>query len=104
MNLLDLRGLFAPRDAATSAQLVRAINQVRRNSSLYLRIWRADRGFQLQSEALPSPPASLRNLLSGPSSSGGVGNTWSAVLAEMELDGFATLVSGSETVRVTVTP
>jgi hypothetical protein len=105
MNITDLRLPAGTRPAATGAQLIRAINQVRRNSSVYVRVWRTDRGFQLQSEALPSPPASLRNLLAeGPSASGGVSSTWAAVLGEMELDGFGTVVSGSETIRVTVKP
>lgn len=101
MNLLDYRGAGA-REASSGAQLVRAINQLRRNSNLYVRVWRADRGFQLQGEQLPSPPASLKHVLSGPAGSGVVSHTWTSTLAEMEMDGFGTVVSGTETIRVTV--
>jgi hypothetical protein len=102
MNLLDQRGSGA-HDASSGDQLVRAINHWRRNRNLYVRVWRPDRGFQLKGEQLPSPPASLKTVLSAaPSGGGGMTNTWSATLAEMEMDGFGTVVSGSETIRITV--
>jgi hypothetical protein len=103
MNLLDYRWPFAQREATSGPQLVRAINRTRRNSSLYVRVWRTDRGFQLQNDQLPSPPASLRQILSsGPAASGGISNTWMAVISEMELDGYAAALSGSETIQITV--
>jgi hypothetical protein len=105
MNLLDLRGLTPSREAATSLQLVRAINELRRNNKLYVRVWRTDRGFQVENDPLPSPPASLRALLAGgAAATGGLGTTYSAVLDEMELAGFDTAVAGSETIRLTVKP
>ena len=100
MNLIEQRA--GAREASSGAQLVRAINQQRRNSNLYVRVWRADRGFQLQGEQLPSPPASLKQILSGPSAVGAVTPSWIATLAEMEMDGFGTVVSGTETIRVNV--
>ena len=103
LNLLDLQAPGSTREAATAAQLVRSINRARKNSSLYVRVWRPDRGFTLQSEPLPSLPASLKSVLSsGPSGSGLVGASWSSILAEMEMDGFDTAVSGSATLRLAV--
>ncbi|MBI3665911.1 MAG: hypothetical protein HY236_06750 [Acidobacteria bacterium] len=105
MNLSDQRGLAGPggREATSSAQLVRAINQLRKNSCLYVRVWRSERGFQLQGEPLPAPPASLKSVLAAGSASGGlISNTWTAVLAELEMDGPGTVVSGTGTIRVTV--
>ncbi len=106
MNLLDLQALGAgggAREATSGAQLVRAINQLRRNSNLYVRVWRSDRGFQLQGEQLPSPPAALRNVLAAaPSGGGGISNTWVSMVSEMEMDGLGTAVSGVETIRVMV--
>ncbi|HYM12486.1 MAG TPA: hypothetical protein VEU62_17245 [Bryobacterales bacterium] len=102
MNLLD-QSAPAARQASSGAQLVRAINRLRRNNNLYVRVWRPDRGFELEGEQLPSPPASLKNLLgAAPSGGGGITNTWIATLAEMEMDGLETVVSGTETIRVTV--
>jgi hypothetical protein len=102
MNMLDQQWAGG-RDAASGEQLVRAINQLRKNSSLYVRVWRSDHGFQLQGEQLPSPPASLQSVLAAaPSGGGGMNSTWLSTLAEMELDGLGTVVSGSETVRVQV--
>jgi len=101
MNLLDLR-LPSVRDASSGVQLVRAINQQRRNSNLYVRVWRADRGFQLQGEQLPAPPASLRQVLAGPSSASAITPSFSSVVAEMEISSLGTVVSGTETLRVMV--
>lgn len=103
MNLMDLRLPTLGRESTSGAQLVRAINRTRRNSCLYVRVWRTDKGFQLQNDQLPSPPASLRQILgAGPSSSGGITNTWTALVAEMELDSTSSALSGSETIRITV--
>ncbi len=105
MNLMDLRFPGGGREATSGGQLVRAINRSRRNSTLYVRVWRADRGFVLQGEPLPSPPASLRHILSaGPAASGGIANTWMTTVAEMEIDSSTNALSGSETVRLTVKP
>jgi hypothetical protein len=99
MNLLDLQAPGMTREASSGPQLVRAINQLRKNSSLYVRVWRPDRGFALPNEPLPSPPASLRSVLAA---SGGITNTWTAILAEIEIDAGETAVSGSATIRLTV--
>jgi hypothetical protein len=103
MNLLDLRAPNSGGEPTSGAQLVRAINRTRRNSRLYVRVWRTDKGFQLQNDQLPSPPASLRQILgAGPSASGGITNTWTTMVADMELDVAPSTVSGSETIRITV--
>ncbi len=103
MNLMDLRLPTLGRESTSGTQLVRAINRTRRNSCLYVRVWRTDKGFQLQNDQLPSPPASLRQILgAGPSASGGITNTWTALVAEMELDSPSSALSGSETIRITV--
>jgi hypothetical protein len=103
MNLMDLRLPTGAREATSGTQLVRALNRTRRNSALYIRVWRSERGFQLQNDLLPSPPASLRQILSaGPAASGGITNTWAALIAEVELDASSSAISGSETIRITV--
>jgi hypothetical protein len=103
MNLMDLRLTTLGRESTSGTQLVRAINRTRRNNCLYVRVWRTDKGFQLQNDQLPSPPASLRQILgAGPSASGGITNTWTALLADMELEQASSAISGSETIRITV--
>jgi hypothetical protein len=103
LNVMDLRFPAGMREPASGGQLIRAINRSRRNGNLYVRVWRPDRGFQLQNDQLPSPPASLRLVLSeGPSASGGIYNTWAAVIAELEMGASAGAVSGAETIRITV--
>jgi len=102
MNLLDLPAGGRGREVSSAAQLVRAINQLRRNSNLYARVWRSERGYQLQGETLPSPPASLRNILAGPAGGGSISSIWSLPLAELEIPGTGAALSGSETIRLTV--
>jgi len=96
--------LFAnPRQAASSAQLVEALNRLRRNDRLYVRVWRPSRGFLLQTERLPEPPASVAGLLSIPSRTGGeVREEWQSTLAEVEIDSLGSVVNGQVNTRVTV--
>jgi hypothetical protein len=96
--------LFAnPRQAASPDQLIHALNRLRRNDRLYIRIWRPTRGFVLQTERLPAPPASVAGLLSIPSKTGGeVRDEWQSAMAEMELDGFDSVVNGQIHTKVTV--
>jgi hypothetical protein len=96
--------MFAnPRQAASSAQLVEALNRLRRNDRLYVRLWRPSRGFLLQTERLPEPPASVAGLLSIPSKTGGeVREEWQSTLAEVEIDSLGSVVNGQVNTRVTV--
>jgi hypothetical protein len=96
--------LFAnPRQAPSPDQLIHALNRLRRNDRLYIRIWRPARGFVLQTERLPAPPASVAGLLSIPSKTGGeVKDEWQSAMAEIELGGFDSVVNGQIHTKVTV--
>jgi hypothetical protein len=84
-------------------QLVRAINKLRRNNRLYVRISRFEAGFTIQGESFPSPPPSVaRTFSSDPSLSPNVSPTFSSTVGEYELDPLPSLVSGVRTVTVTV--
>jgi len=84
-------------------QLVRAINKLRRNNRLYVRISRFEAGFTIQGENFPSPPPSVaRTFSSDPSLSPNVSPTFSSTVGEYELDPLPSLVSGVRTVTVTV--
>ena len=103
LNLLEWRSFATPRRATELGQLVRAVNRLRRNDRLYIRVWRSAKTFLLNSERLPSPPASVAGLLSKPgAAAGGVETDWYATLAEFELDGLDNVVHGSVTIPLTV--
>ena len=84
-------------------QLVRAINKLRRNNRLYVRVSRLVPGFTIQGESFPSPPPSVsRTFSSDPSLSANISPTFVSTVAEYELDPVPSLVSGVKTVTVMV--
>ena len=53
----------------TARQVIAALNGWKSNGSAWIRIWRAETGYQVGGEDLPSPPASLALLLAKPMAS-----------------------------------
>ena len=103
LNLLEWRSFATPRRATEPGQLVRAVNRLRRNDRLYIRVWRSAKTFLLNSERLPSPPASVAGILSKPgAAAGSVETDWYTTLAEFEVDGLDNVVHGSITIPLTV--
>ena len=103
LNLLDWR-IFASRTRAQGpAKLVEAMNRLRRNDRLYVRVWRSSQAFLLDTERLPNPPASVLALLSSPlAQGGGLTADWQSTIHEFELDGLDSVVRGSVSTRITV--
>ncbi len=103
LNLAEVRELpggFAPR---TPAQLVRAINNLRKNNRLYVRLSRPQTAFLLHGTQFPSPPPSLARAMSNePSASTNVTTTRVSTLAEAELEPLPSAVTGQKTITVTV--
>ncbi len=103
LNALDWRTFREPRRARDLNHLVRAMNRLRRNDRLYVRIWRPSRGFLLHTERLPTPPSSVAGLLSSPgAAAAGVVSDWRTTLAEYEIDGLGSVVRGSVNLKVSV--
>ena len=103
LNLLEWRSFATPRRAGELSRLVRAVNRLRRNDHLYIRVWRSAQTFLLNSERLPSPPASVANLLTKPGAAAGrVETDWHTTLAEFELGSLDNVVHGSVTIPLTV--
>lgn len=103
LNAQEWQMFANPRQAASAPQLVEALNRLRRNDRLYVRLWRPSRGFLLQTERLPDPPASVAGLLSIPSKTGGeVREEWQSTIAEVEIGGFDSVVGGQVSAKVTV--
>ncbi|MBI4873902.1 MAG: hypothetical protein HY822_04625 [Acidobacteria bacterium] len=97
-NFTEYRHLLTapPRSAA---QVLSILNGLRTNAKAYVRVWRADAGFQVQGEDLPSAPPSLALILNrGGIQSSGRGSK----LAEFEISGPDAVVSGSKTIQVEV--
>ena len=102
-HMLSWRTFRKPRRARDLNHLVRAMNRLRRNDRLYVRIWRPSRGFLLHTERLPAPPSSVAALLSSPgAAAAGVLSDWRTTLAEYEIDGLGSVVRGSVNLKVLV--
>ncbi len=73
LDLMQLQQLQEGFRARGVGQLVQAINHLRRNDRLYLRVTEAGREYVVDGEPLPSPPPSVaRALAGGPSVNSGV--------------------------------
>ncbi len=100
MERREARQAFQPRDLD---QLIRAINSLRKNNRLYVRLSRADRsGAIVSGEYLPSLPPSVMNILQADDSTSGFTPLRSSTILEQEVvTDFS--VSGSRVLTVKVT-
>ena len=104
LNVLEWRGLLAGRKSRGAAEMIRLVNRLRRSDRAYVRVWRQKQSLWLQSERLPSPPASLRAVLSTAEGRGaGAAQDLSLTLAEAVLGEFDSLVRGRVDLQFTVT-
>ena len=71
LNVVEWQNLFGSGRARELPELVRAINRLRRNDRLYVRLWRPGRAVRVNTEQLPAPPASVASVLSLPAAAGG---------------------------------
>lgn len=103
LNFLEWRTFASTTRAQDPAKLIQAMNRLRRNDRLYIRVWRSAQGFQLETERLPDPPSSVTALLSSPRSQGsGVASEYQSTLEEFEIDGLDSIVRGSVNTRIMV--
>lgn len=101
-NLADFRQIVGatPR---TPEQLITTVNDLHSNNKAYIRVWRADPAFQLEGADLPDPPPSVALILAGSQSSlAGITQTRNAKVAEMEIDGGDSVITGAKTVQVEI--
>jgi hypothetical protein len=86
------------------AGLVRAINRLRRNDQLYVRLWRTGQAVHVNMEQLPEPPASVAGVLSLPNAAGGRNaHDLQSVIEELEIGGLGSVVEGGLSMKVTIT-
>ena len=103
LNLMEWQSLFANGKARELPELVRAINRLRRNDRLYVRLWQPGRALRVHTEKLPAPPASVASVLSLPAAAGGRdAQDWQSTVGEFELDGLSSVVAGNISMKVTI--
>jgi hypothetical protein len=103
LNVTEWQNLFANGKARELPELVRAINRLRRNDRLYVRLWRPGRALRVHTEQLPAPPASVASVLSLPAAAGGRdAQDWQSTIGEFELDGSSSVIAGNISMKVTV--
>jgi hypothetical protein len=90
-----------PRDLT---QLIRFMNNIRKNDHLYVRLFRKEQGAVVKGEGLPALPPSLLSILRSERSSGGVNSIQTSALMEYELPPSDYVVSGTRTLQLTVKP
>ena len=90
---------FAPRDLS---QLVRAINKLKRNNRLYVRVMRAGTGAIVNNEEMPVLPPSMLATLGSSRTSGGYTPLSVATLAEHELPPSQFIISGQQSITINV--
>jgi hypothetical protein len=104
LNMIEWQSLLANSKARELPELVRAINRLRRNDRLHVRLWRPGRAVRVHTEQLPAPPASVAGVLSVPEAAGASNaQDWQSTLAEFELDGLGSVVEGNISLKVNVT-
>lgn len=87
----------------TPAQVSAFLNGMRGNSSAWVRVWRADPGFQTQGEDLPAPPAGMALIFGRmPGALGAPLLARTTKLAEIEIPLGEAIVTGSRTAQVEI--
>ena len=95
--------LWQSANGRTPSQVVAFLNGMRGNSSAYVRVWRADPGYQTQGEDLPAPPASMALIFARtPGALGGPVMARTTKLAEIEIPLGEAIVTGSRTAQVEI--
>jgi hypothetical protein len=92
---------FVPRDLS---QLIKFINNIRKNDRLYIRVYRSEPGAVIKGEGLPALPPSLLSILRSERNAGGMSSIQTSVYMEYELPPAEYIVTGSRSLSVTVKP
>jgi hypothetical protein len=87
---------------ATLRQLVRAINNLKKNDRLYIRLFRDQPGALIDGEALPDLPPSLLALYKSEKTSGDVKTINKVIYVEHELTPTNFVLSGQKVIKVNI--
>ncbi len=101
-NLAEYQNLIGGR-MRTASQVVQLLNELRSNTGVYVRVWRADRSYTVQGRSLPAPPASVSLILGREQAAdAGASLSYAAKLAEFRIDTGDAAVTGAQTIQVEV--
>jgi hypothetical protein len=90
-----------PRDLA---QLIKFINNLRKNDRLYLRMFRREAGAVIRGEGLPGLPPSILSILRSDRTTGSMSPIQTVPLMEFELPPAEYIVNGSKLLNIVIKP
>jgi hypothetical protein len=90
-----------PRDLT---QLIKFINNLRKNDHLYVRFFRQEAGAVIKGEGLPGLPPSILSILKSERKAGALNPIHTSTLMEYELPTTDNMVTGAKTLRLMVKP
>lgn len=85
-------------------QLIRFINNIRKNDRLYVRLFRREAGAVVKGEGLPALPPSILSILRSERNAGSMSPIQTSPLLEYELPASDYVVSGSKLLALTIRP
>jgi len=92
---------FIPRDLS---QLIKFINNLRKNDRLYIRIFRREAGAIVKGEGLPGLPPSVLSILRSDRNTGGMNPIQTSTFMEYELPPSDYVISGSKILTLQIKP
>jgi hypothetical protein len=90
-----------PRDLT---QLIKFINNIRKNDRLYIRLFRQEAGAVVRGEGLPALPPSILSILRSERNSGGITPIQTSAYMEYELPPSDYVVTGSQLINLVIKP
>jgi len=90
-----------PRDLP---QLIRFINNIRKNDRIYVRLFRREPGAVIRGEGLPGLPPSVLSILRSERNSGGMNSIQTSTFMEYELPASDYVISGARTLNLLIKP
>jgi hypothetical protein len=101
LNAMEQRDLKRSLQPQSVAQMIRVLNETRRNNRIYIRLLNGTPGAVVKGEALTSLPPSVLSVLEGDSNGGSYTPIRSAAVGEWEL-AMDSAVTGSRTLTIDV--
>jgi hypothetical protein len=90
-----------PRDLT---QLIRLINNLRKNDRLYVRFFRQEPGMQVKGEGLPGLPPAFLSIMKSERKAGAAGSIRTSTILEYELPAADQLIEGAKILRLAIKP
>ena len=101
MDDREEKDILVPRDLT---QLIKYINNLRKNDHMYLRFYRQQSGAVIKGEGLPGLPPSILSILKSERKAGAMSPIRRATLMEYELPTTEYVVSGAKSLNLEVKP